>query len=78
MRNVWFLPSCATLESWLKKCGFEDPRTVDLDTTSLDEQRRTDWMRYESLVDFLDPDDPTKTIEGHPAPKRAVLVANAP
>ncbi|KUJ84620.1 tRNA 5-methoxyuridine(34)/uridine 5-oxyacetic acid(34) synthase CmoB [Microbulbifer flavimaris] len=78
MRNVWFLPSCATLESWLKKCGFRDPRTVDMDTTSLDEQRRTDWMRYESLADFLDPDDPAKTIEGHPAPKRAVLVANAP
>ncbi|AOS98102.1 tRNA (mo5U34)-methyltransferase [Microbulbifer aggregans] len=78
MRNVWFLPSCATLESWLRKSGFDHPRTVDLDTTALEEQRRTDWMRYESLADFLDPDDSTKTIEGHPAPKRAVLVANAP
>ncbi|GAA5524523.1 tRNA U34 carboxymethyltransferase [Microbulbifer aestuariivivens] len=77
MRNVWFLPSCATLESWLRKCGFANPRTVDLDTTSLEEQRRTDWMRYESLADFLDPQDQTKTAEGHPAPKRAVLVANA-
>ncbi|WP_237065213.1 tRNA 5-methoxyuridine(34)/uridine 5-oxyacetic acid(34) synthase CmoB [Microbulbifer guangxiensis] len=77
MRNVWFLPTCETLESWLRKCGFEDPRTVDVDTTSLREQRRTDWMRYESLADFLDPGDPTRTIEGHPAPKRAVLVANA-
>ena len=78
MRNVWFLPSCATLESWLRKCGFENPRTVDIDTTNLGEQRRTDWMRFESLADFLDPQDPSLTAEGHPAPKRAVLVANAP
>lgn len=78
MRNVWFLPSCATLESWLRKCGFRNPRTVDVDTTNLGEQRRTDWMRFESLADFLDPESPDKTLEGHPAPKRAVLVAKAP
>jgi len=78
MRNVWFFPSCATLESWLRKCGFRNPRTVDLNTTSLEEQRRTDWMQFESLEDFLDPQSPDKTIEGHPAPKRAVLVAEAP
>lgn len=78
MRNVWFIPSCVTLESWLRKCGFENPQTVDLDTTNLGEQRRTDWMRFESLADFLDPESPDRTIEGHPAPKRAVLVANAP
>ncbi|WP_193164465.1 tRNA 5-methoxyuridine(34)/uridine 5-oxyacetic acid(34) synthase CmoB [Microbulbifer hainanensis] len=78
MRNVWFLPSCATLESWLRKCGFVDPCTVDLDITGFGEQRRTDWMRFESLADFLDPESPDKTAEGHPAPKRAVLVAKAP
>lgn len=77
MRNVWFIPSTATLESWLRKCGFENPRTVDVDTTSLDEQRRTDWMHFESLADFLDPDSPHRTVEGHPAPRRAVVVAQA-
>ncbi|AMX02425.1 tRNA 5-methoxyuridine(34)/uridine 5-oxyacetic acid(34) synthase CmoB [Microbulbifer thermotolerans] len=77
MRNVWFIPSCATLESWLRKCGFENPRTVNLNTTSIEEQRRTDWMHFESLADFLDPKSPHKTIEGHPAPLRAVVVANA-
>ncbi|MEW5251174.1 tRNA 5-methoxyuridine(34)/uridine 5-oxyacetic acid(34) synthase CmoB [Microbulbifer discodermiae] len=76
MRNVWFLPSCATLESWLRKCGFDNPRTVDVSTTSLEEQRRTGWMRFESLADFLDPADQSRTLEGLPAPKRAILVAN--
>lgn len=78
MRNVWFIPSCATLESWLRKCGFSNPRTVDVGSTSLGEQRRTDWMRFESLADFLDQQQPANTVEGHPGPKRAVLVANTP
>ncbi|SDK13707.1 tRNA 5-methoxyuridine(34)/uridine 5-oxyacetic acid(34) synthase CmoB [Microbulbifer yueqingensis] len=78
MRNVWFLPTCATLESWLRKTGFANPRTVDVAPTSQGEQRRTDWMRFESLADFLDPASPDRTVEGHPAPKRAILVANAP
>jgi len=75
MNNVWFLPSCATLASWLRKCGFKNPRLVDLNETSLEEQRQTDWMKFHSLKEFLDPEDNSLTAEGHPAPKRAVLVA---
>ena len=30
-------------------------------------------MKYQSLSDFLDPDDHSKTIEGLPAPMRAVI-----
>lgn len=75
MRNVWFLPSVATLESWLQRVGFKNIRTVDESDTSLDEQRSTDFMRYHSLADFLDPNDPKKTIEGYPAPRRAVILA---
>ena len=77
MRNVWFLPSAKALCRWVSRCGFSDIRIVDIDQTSTGEQRRTDWMRNESLADFLDPQDPNKTIEGHPAPKRAVLIATA-
>jgi len=76
MNNVWFLPSVAALIVWLEKLGFENVRCVDSCVTTLDEQRQTDWMEFESLKDFLDPNDPTKTIEGHPAPKRAVIIAN--
>jgi len=55
-----------------------DIRLADLSVTSLDEQRRTGWMTSESLADFLDPDDRSKTVEGYPAPQRAVLVARKP
>ena len=77
MRNVWFIPSVQTLERWLKRCGLKDTRTVDVNTTSTQEQRTTDWMTFESLPDYLDPADSSRTIEGHPAPKRAVVVATA-
>jgi len=77
MRNVWNIPSVPTLEKWLTGCGLKQVRTVDVTTTSTAEQRATDWMTFESLPDFLDPADPTKTVEGHPAPKRAVVVATA-
>ncbi|MCH8498050.1 MAG: tRNA 5-methoxyuridine(34)/uridine 5-oxyacetic acid(34) synthase CmoB [Marinobacter sp.] len=75
MRNVWFLPSCDTLMRWVERAGFRDARVVDVSVTTTDEQRQTDWMRFQSLTDFLDPGDPSKTIEGYPGPKRAVFVA---
>ena len=78
MSNVWFLPSPSTLVSWMRKQGFVNPRVVDISATSLEEQRSTDWMTYDSLADFLNPTDMTKTAEGHPAPIRAVVVAEVP
>jgi tRNA (mo5U34)-methyltransferase len=76
MRNVWFLPSTAALTVWLSRLGFENIRVVDINHTTLDEQRSTPWMDTQSLKDFLDPEDITRTIEGYPAPQRAVIVAN--
>lgn len=78
MPNVWFIPSAASLLSWMRKSGFKNPRMVDQNYTSLEEQRTTPWMRFESLADFLDPEDQRKTVEGHPAPLRAVFIAEAP
>lgn len=77
MRNVWFLPSEKAMCAWLGRCGFSNVRVVNTDVTSLDEQRKTDWVDTESLQDFLDPNDSSKTIEGYPAPKRAIFIANA-
>ena len=76
MNNVYFLPSVAALISWLEKAGFSNVRCVDVDVTSVEEQRATEWMSYQSLSDFLAPNDNSKTIEGYPAPKRATLIAN--
>ncbi|MEH6627350.1 MAG: tRNA 5-methoxyuridine(34)/uridine 5-oxyacetic acid(34) synthase CmoB [Motiliproteus sp.] len=78
MRNVWFLPSCKAMEKWIQRIGFNDVRCVDVNQTSTIEQRATDWMRYHSLSEFLDADNPELTIEGLPAPKRAVFVAQKP
>ncbi|WP_033477194.1 tRNA 5-methoxyuridine(34)/uridine 5-oxyacetic acid(34) synthase CmoB [Erwinia amylovora] len=78
MRNIYFIPSAGALKNWLEKCGFVDVRIVDHSFTSTDEQRRTSWMTSESLAEFLDPVDATKTVEGYPAPLRAVLVATKP
>ena len=63
MNNVWFLPSPAAMIKWLKKCGFQDVRMVDEAITTTDEQRQTEWMRNDSLAQYLMPDDPTRTIE---------------
>jgi len=78
MRNVWFLPSSLTLESWLKRAGFKNISLIDVNQTTTEEQRRTDWMEFESLSDFLDSKDKNKTIEGYPAPKRAIFLAESP
>ena len=77
MGNVWFIPSVPTLCSWLAKMKFSDIEVIDISTTTSEEQRATDWMTFHSLTDFLDPNDSTKTAEGHPAPQRVVVVATA-
>ncbi|MCI0517412.1 MAG: tRNA 5-methoxyuridine(34)/uridine 5-oxyacetic acid(34) synthase CmoB [Woeseiaceae bacterium] len=77
MRNVWLLPTLPRLVGWLRESGFSDPRVADLSITSTDEQRPTDWMRFESLQQALDPENPDLTVEGWPRPRRAVLVSRA-
>jgi tRNA (mo5U34)-methyltransferase len=78
MGNVWFLPTCDTLASWMRKLGFIDVELIDVTTTSTEEQRSTDWMKFHSLENFLDPDDSSKSFEGHPAPRRAVITGRVP
>jgi len=76
MPNVWFIPSVAMLERWLERCQFIDIKLLDVSSTNTREQRRTPWMRFESLAESLAPDDNTRTLEGHPAPLRAILTAS--
>ncbi len=78
MPNVWFIPSCPTLAAWLKRTGFNQIRHIDTILTTSQEQRATAWMESHSLEQFLDPNDPSQTCEGYPAPKRTIFLACKP
>jgi tRNA (mo5U34)-methyltransferase len=78
MRNVWAVPSLDQLLEWVRRAGLAGVRILDVSPTRNHEQRSTDWMRFESLRDCLDPGDNTLTIEGYPAPVRAALLAKTP
>jgi len=78
MNNVWNIPGCRLLLEWVMRCHFCAAEIIDVSVTTNGEQRSTTWMEFESLADFLDPDDPAKTIEGYPAPRRAILIARKP
>ena len=76
MRNVWRLPSTNTLHSWLKTAGFTNIKLVDVTKTTPEEQRATHWIgdNTQSLKDFLDSNNDNLTVEGLPAPKRAIFI----
>jgi len=78
MRNVWCVPTPALLQAWLRRAGLVDVALLDVTPTTTAEQRRTDWMVFDSLAEALDPADPARTREGHPAPVRAVVGARLP
>ena len=76
MRNVYSIPSIKTLKSWLNEANFNNIRVVNVSKTTTEEQRKTPWIGENgaSLEDFLDPLDDSLTIEGYPAPTRAIVV----
>lgn len=78
MKNVWLLPTLAELATWLQRTGYRDIEIIDTAITTSEEQRSTEWMNFESLAEALDPRDPTRTVEGWPAPRRVVVTATAP
>lgn len=75
-RNVYFMPTRDCLINWVRRSGFKDVELVSHEKVTVDEQRSTELMAYESLADFLDPNDPNLTIEGYPAPYRTVVVGH--
>ncbi|HET6592541.1 MAG TPA: tRNA 5-methoxyuridine(34)/uridine 5-oxyacetic acid(34) synthase CmoB [Xanthomonadales bacterium] len=77
MRNVWAVPGTGRLAGWMDQAGFADCRVVDVTATTTAEQRSTAWMRFDSLQQALDPADRARTVEGHPAPVRAIFIARA-
>lgn len=78
MKNVWFIPSTIELVRWLERCGFNHVKMVDSSPTTVLEQRTTEWMPFESLANCLDMTNSERTVEGLPAPKRAIILATKP
>ncbi|MCK4887212.1 MAG: tRNA 5-methoxyuridine(34)/uridine 5-oxyacetic acid(34) synthase CmoB [Planctomycetes bacterium] len=76
MPNVWQIPSPSVLVNWLTQAGFRNIEVVDITRTSHAEQRRTQWMQYESLENYIDKNNPNQTVEGYPPPTRAIVLAN--
>jgi tRNA (mo5U34)-methyltransferase len=73
--NIYFVPTIAALINWCKRAGFESIEVLETMLTEPNEQRKTEWIATQSLEDFLDPKDKTKTVEGYPAPKRVYIKA---
>jgi len=73
--NIYFIPTVSALKNWLERAGFEDIEVLAITVTTSEEQRKTEWSFDQSLEDFLDENDKTKTVEGYPAPKRVYVKA---
>ena len=71
--NIYFIPTIKALKNWCLRAGFESFEVLETSKTDLNEQRKTSWIEGQSLKDFLDPEDDTKTIEGYPAPQRVYV-----
>jgi tRNA (mo5U34)-methyltransferase len=71
--NIYFVPSIPALKNWCLRAGFKSFEVLETSITQDNEQRKTEWIEGESLKDFLDPNDNTKTVEGYPAPARVYV-----
>jgi len=73
--NIYFVPTVPALINWCHRAGFDSVEVLETMVTEINEQRKTEWIDTQSLEDYLDPHDKTKTIEGYPAPKRVYIKA---
>lgn len=71
--NIYFVPTVKALKNWCKRAGFRGFEVLERSATKSDEQRKTSWIEGQSLEDFLDKNDSTKTVEGYPAPARVYV-----
>ena len=66
--NIYFIPTVPALRNWCLRAGFAEVEVLAIKPTDTTEQRKTEWIDTQSLEDFLDPNDPSKTVEGYPSP----------
>lgn len=73
--GIYFVPTASCLQNWLSKAGFTKIEILASTPMTCQEQRPTEWMVFESYQDFIDPQQPEKTVEGYPAPLRLAVKA---
>lgn len=73
--GTYFVPTGNCLRNWVEKAGFVQHTLFASHAMTPEIQRKTEWMTFESFSDFVDKKDPTKTVEGYPAPIRIFLKA---
>ncbi len=71
--NIYYVPTVKALKNWCLRAGFSEFEVLQTSVTEANEQRKTEWIEGQSLEDFLDPNDSTKTVEGYPAPARVYV-----
>lgn len=71
--NIYFVPTIKALKNWCLRAGFNEFEVLTTTITDETEQRKTEWIEGQSLQDFLDLEDSSKTVEGYPAPKRVYV-----
>lgn len=76
--GTYFVPTGTTLKNWLLRTGYDQVDLFCSHPMNSAEQRQTEWMMFESYGNYLDPDDPSLTVEGYPAPWRVFLTASKP
>jgi len=76
--GTYFVPTGNCLKNWLVRTGFSEVELFASHPMSSMEQRRTEWMTFESYQDFIDPEHPQRTVEGYPAPLRVFVKAVNP
>jgi len=72
--GTYFVPTVSCMENFLHRAGFKEVNTFFSHPMSSEEQRRTDWMVFESYANFIDQEDSSRTIEGYPAPIRIYTI----
>ena len=75
MRNVWFIPSLDNTVVMLKRAGFKNIDVIAHAAHTTNEQRSTAFHPEPSFLSQLNPANSQLTIEGYPAPWRAILFA---
>jgi len=73
--NIYFIPTVKALENWCYRAGFKSVEVLAIKKTENYEQRKTEWIATQSLENFLNHNNPNKTVEGYPAPIRLYIKA---